>query len=132
KGDAVGDTVELQFLGGTHAGRALKVTDMHLPQIGEKGIYFVESLERQYVNPLCAWDQGHFVIVHDVQNDAEIVKTRTHQTIYGIDTKRTTQVRGVNRGAAAGVRLSPQIADEKPLGVDDFKQNIQSLLAGGR
>ncbi|MEZ5584913.1 MAG: hypothetical protein R3F37_21010 [Candidatus Competibacteraceae bacterium] len=44
KGDAVGDTVELLFLGGTHGGRTLKVTDMHLPPIGEKGIYFVESL----------------------------------------------------------------------------------------
>jgi hypothetical protein len=132
KGDAVGDTVELQFLGGTHGGRTLKVTDMHLPQIGEKGIYFVESLERQYVNPLCAWDQGHFVIERELQHDTEIVKTRTRQMIYGVDTNRSTQVRGLNRGVASGVRLSPQITTEKPLGVEDFKQQLRTLLVGSQ
>jgi len=128
KGDPVEGTLELQFLGGTYGGRTLKVTDMHLPKIGEKGIYFVESLEQQYVNPLCAWDQGHFVIERELQNDTEIVKTRTRQMIYGIDTNHSTQARGLNRGVASGVRLSPQITAEKPLDVEDFKQHLRILL----
>jgi hypothetical protein len=130
KGEAVGDTVELQFLGGTFGDRALKVTDMHLPQIGEKGIYFVESLERQYVNPICAWDQGHFLIERDVQNDTEIVKTRARQPIYGIEATRSVQGRGLSQGVAAGVRLRQQVADEKPVDVEDFKWHLRTLLAG--
>ncbi|MEZ5584914.1 MAG: hypothetical protein R3F37_21015 [Candidatus Competibacteraceae bacterium] len=84
------------------------------------------------MNPLCAWDQGHFVIERDLQNDAEIIKTRTRQPIYGIDTTRSIQSSGVNPGVAAGVRLSPQIADEKPLELESFKQHLRHLLAGAQ
>src|SRR2546422_8507486 len=44
KGTAGGRTVVLRYLGGTVGDTTLKVSDLVLPDMGEKGVYFVESL----------------------------------------------------------------------------------------
>ena len=62
KGEYAGSTLELRFLGGTVGTARLEVTDMLVPQVAERGIYFVESLSAPQVNPLVGWSQGHFLI----------------------------------------------------------------------
>ncbi len=55
KGNLDGDRVTLFFLGGVADGVALRVSDLLIPELGEQGIYFVESLSRPLVNPLVGW-----------------------------------------------------------------------------
>ena len=51
----------LRFLGGTVVEISLDVSESTLPEFGQKGVYFVESLDRFQVNPLYGMDQGHSV-----------------------------------------------------------------------
>ena len=67
------DTITLRFLGGTAGGRTLRVTDLHLPRRGERGIYFVESLQRNQVHPLFGWDQGSLLARRDAAGRERLV-----------------------------------------------------------
>ena len=62
KGDTPDTVLELRFLGGTVGTQRLEITDMIMPEVGESGVYFVESLHVPQVNPLVGWAQGHFLI----------------------------------------------------------------------
>ncbi len=62
KGDAGAIDIELKFLGGTLNGEVLEVNGSRLPKLGERGVYFVESLSRDLINPLLGWSQGHYLI----------------------------------------------------------------------
>ena len=65
KGDYSSDTITLSFLGGTIGDVTMAVSDMKFPKEGERGIYFVESLDRLQVHPLYGWSQGHFIVKTD-------------------------------------------------------------------
>ena len=65
KGDYSGDSLELKFMGGIFEGEIVQVSGMRIPELSEQGIYFVESLSRDLINPLIGWSQGHFLIVDD-------------------------------------------------------------------
>jgi len=63
KGNYTAPTIELGFMGGpTSNGLILQISDMRMPEVGEHGIYFVESLARQQVHPLYGWQQGHYLV----------------------------------------------------------------------
>ena len=62
KGDPGAIDIELKFLGGTLNGEVLEVNGSRLPKLGERGVYFVESLSRDLINPLLGWSQGHYLI----------------------------------------------------------------------
>lgn len=62
KGDDSITELELSFMGGQVDGRQLMVSELYLPQLGETGYYFVESLSQPMVNPLVGWSQGHFLL----------------------------------------------------------------------
>src|SRR5262245_46648073 len=57
KGAYTGRTVDLAYLGGTVGNSTMEVSDMQQPEIGEKGVYFVESMSNPPVHPLLGWDQ---------------------------------------------------------------------------
>ena len=79
KGSYSEGTLELGFAGGTLNGLTLSVSDMHMPEIGEKGIYFVESLTMELVHPLYGWHQGHFLVTEDPSDGTEkVVPVLTH------------------------------------------------------
>ena len=63
KGNYSNPTIEIGFMGGTLEGRTLTVSDMVKPEVGEQGIYFVESLGRQQVHPFYGWHQGHYLVI---------------------------------------------------------------------
>ena len=73
KGTYSQPTITLGYLGGTKNGYVLNVADMILPKIGERGIYFVESLSRQQVHPLYGWQQWHLLIFLDKNDGMEKV-----------------------------------------------------------
>ncbi len=73
KGSYTGSTVELGFMGGQSGDSTLKVYGMQMPEIGERGIYFVENLSVQQIHPLCGWQQGHCLVISDKQTGKDMV-----------------------------------------------------------
>lgn len=74
KGTYTQPTITLGYLGGMKDGYVLSVSDMRMPEMGERGIYFVESLSRQQVHPLYGWQQWHLLIYVDKTDGIEKVK----------------------------------------------------------
>ena len=73
KGSYPDNTIELGFMGGPKGDYVMAVSDMRMPEIGERGIYFVENLSVQQVHPLCGWHQGHYLVLSDPAGDGERV-----------------------------------------------------------
>lgn len=136
KGDYDAASIELKFMGGAFDGRIVQVSGLQIPQMGEQGIYFVESTSRDLINPLLGWSQGHFIII--VDDDGE-------RRISTANEKPVTEVQGVSGiplaikkpqaliqgggDAAAGVTTeSSLILIRRALSVDEFKARIQDLM----
>jgi hypothetical protein len=102
KGSTGHNTIELGFMGGPKGDFILQVSDMIMPNIGEKGIYFVESLSQQLVHPFFGWQQGHHLIVLD--------------TISGVE-------------KVVPLMPEPNVL-VAPTSVDEFKRNLQNTLKG--
>jgi len=121
------NTIELRFLGGTLPdGRGLHVSEMHYPEIGEEGIYFVESLERMQVHPLYGWNQGH-LLVHRDRSGVRRVTTHDGRPITDMkpvaDKAMDKRSSGVAEGLVFGVSADPEAGLE--IGV--FKQKLREL-----
>lgn len=132
KGDATDEVIELSFLGGQVGSRALQVSDMHMPEPGETGIYFVESLTRDQVHPLVGWAQGHFLL--DPQSSgADIVTTVEHVPVVGIAAGAAPVSMTLSKGVAKGVtvRSSQSLLEplSRPMTVDEFKQSVRVIAA---
>jgi len=91
KGNAGATDIELKFLGGSLNGEVLEVNGSRLPRLGEHGIYFVESLSRDLINPLLGWSQGHYLI----------------KTVAGIESMTTVDAKPI-------IAISPAEADSDP------------------
>ena len=135
KGDFSGDSVELKFMGGAFNGEIVQVSGMRIPQMSEQGIYFVESMSRDLINPLIGWSQGHFIIVDD--NGVRRISTAGRQPVLEVEAvskiprsikKPLTVVEG-NSDIAAGVmtETSP-IMTQRALTVEEFKSRITDLI----
>lgn len=138
KGEYSASTIELSFNGGTIGQLTLQIAGMIYPQPGDRGIYFVESLSRQQVNPLLGWSQGHFRIRPD-----RTISTERGQPVLGLAPKLNQSVGGFSRnsqvtsrhlltdGHAHGLKLGQQGATGQRK--EDFKaelrQRIQRLSA---
>jgi len=135
KGDDVGDALELRFLGGTVGTQQLQVTDMTLPQLGEMGVYFVESLNTPQVNPLVGWSQGHFLIEPQAGGE-QAVLTANHEPVLSIEAAElaplTAALNTFSKGVAKGVVVQESavaLALSRPLTVEEFKRSVRALVA---
>ncbi len=126
KGNLDSDRVTLSFLGGVADGVALRVSDLHIPELGEQGIYFVESLSQPLVNPLMGWHQGHYLIDREQGTGRAMVRTSDGKPVFDLETARAY---GISRGGgAAGVEVRPRTPLEMPMTPDDFKARIRGIL----
>ncbi len=128
KGAYPAERIELRYLGGTLGDQSLQVTDLHLPSVGDRGVFFVETLGNSPAHPLYGWDQGHYRIVRDPQGQQEIVENYRRQPIYGIDRTRMRNKSGLSTGTASGLSLEPTALGSEPLSAQDFKQELRDLL----
>ncbi|MAF33092.1 MAG: hypothetical protein QF876_02965 [Desulfobacterales bacterium] len=99
-----GNYIELGFAGGTLRGLTLSVSNMRMPEIGERGVYFVESLTQELVHPLYGWHQGHYLVVTDPAN----LQEKVVPLLTNLNVLATAQT------------------------VDEFKQNVRDIMGGGR
>jgi hypothetical protein len=133
RGQAPGETVQLRFLGGTLGGLPLAVSDMHVPALGEHGIYCVESLHRSQANPLYGWDQGQYIVRVDPTDGQEKVYTRGQQAVTGFVPEANQRAASpVSRGYALGLSVRQEGAPTQALSVEQFKQGLRDLLSRRR
>lgn len=102
KGTYADKVIELGFMGGPQGDFTLTVSDMRMPEVGENGIYFVESLSKQQVNPLYGWHQGHYLILPENPCGVEKVTPVTQ--------------------SKSALTFAPTLKD--------FKRNLKNILGG--
>ena len=135
KGNYPEPYLELKFTGGNLGGQIMEVSGLKIPEVDEQGIYFVESMSRDLINPLLGWSQGHFLIVDDNGNrrvstldSRPVTEVQSVQQIPPSIRKPQTLIDG-DADAATGVvtEVSPLMI-ERALSVDEFKLRIRSLI----
>jgi len=134
KGSYADATIELSYLGGQVGSRQMRISDMDMPNVGEVGIYFVESIGQPLISPLVGWAQGHYVI--ESANGQTVVKTASGETVIGVSSAGVAKSTEANAeqfstGIARGIvvpRAGLSTALVKPLSVDEFKRSVRDIL----
>jgi hypothetical protein len=139
KGEYPGNTITLRFLGGTVGGVTMTVSDMRLPEQGEHGIYFVESLERFQVNPLYGWSQGHFVVGRDNAGIGRVMTNRRLPVVGVTDlTPEERMIQGkerlqtLSKGVARDIVVGQEGKGSRGITVDEFKQVLHKRMEKGQ
>ena len=135
KGEYPDNIITLRFLGGTVDDVTMVVSDMQLPQEGEHGIYFVESLERFQVNPLYGWSQGHFIVERDGTGSERVMTNRglpvTGVMDYMSDEPKTPgkeRMHDLSRGVVRDLVVAQEGEDNKAMTVDEFKKGLHKRM----
>jgi len=127
KGPEIGNELELSFLGGTVEGRTLRIQAMRVPEAGEAGIYFVESVSRMQVHPLLGWSQGHYLIKRD-GDGIRRVTTPAGRPVRGVETAPDTGLRGLSGGVPRGLTVTEFGTADDALTAASFKESIRAAL----
>lgn len=139
KGQLNESEITLHFTGGRVGQRQLRIADMVIPDVGESGIYFVESLQNNLVHPLVGWSQGHFLVNHhSTQSGMLSASSPTVETASGQPVSELAARPALDPaeampllapGAAArGVQLLEAGQPQRVLTVDDFKQRVRDIV----
>jgi hypothetical protein len=129
KGESPDATIDLRFLGGSVGRRSLVVSDLHLPEPDETGIYFVESKSRSQVHPFQGWSQGHFVVRRDAKG-RERVLSRAGVPITAVRAAPPAgQPRSLAPEVARGVTADPAAPLEAALELAPFEALLRQLAA---
>ena len=135
KGEYPAQTITLRFLGGTVGNLTMAVSDIQIPRDGERGVYFVESLDRNQVHPLYGWSQGHFTVTADDTGTDRIMTSKNHPvTGLSFDAERpqptngTRRVKAFSTGVATGVTVGQNREETKGLALNAFKQALRKRL----
>jgi hypothetical protein len=140
KGSARVESIELKFLGGNLEGERLEVNGSRIPELGERGVYFVESLTQDLINPLLGWSQGQYLI--QTEDGVEQVTSVNARPIVSVAAPRSAAAAApgpATARSAARLRVAaePTVAEGLNAGVrgsDEglspraFKQQIRALL----
>ena len=128
KGDDDGELIELRYMGGLVGQLKLEVAEMDLPELGETGIYFVESTVNQQVNPLVGWGQGRFLIKVDSKTGQSSVFNSQGIPVVGLEFVPSTEAVTISSKTARGVILANQLDSDSSMeviNVEAFKQQIR-------
>jgi hypothetical protein len=126
KGTFGGRTLVLRYLGGTVGDTTLQISDLVLPDTGEKGVYFVESLARQQAHPLYGWDQGHFLVTTSKTDQTERVFSRSGKPITGF-ASAPSKASGLSMGVAMGLSVADESRSSEAMTVRNFKERVLAL-----
>lgn len=135
KGEFDPDQLELKFAGGTLNGETVEISGLVLPEVGEEGIYFVESISRNLINPLLGWSQGHYLIIE--QEGERLVNTVSQSPVTDVmavsdipqTIRRPQTLIESNTDAAVGIVSEVSALNRaRALSVDEFKDRIQGLI----
>jgi hypothetical protein len=122
KGSISSRTIDLPYLGGTVGDLTMQVSDLEPPAIGERGIYFVESIGNPPAHPLYGWEQGHFLI-----RQADRVFSHGGKAVLGLQPV-AARATGLSTGVAAGLMVGEVSSANPGLTVQQFKQKVKEVL----
>ncbi len=118
------ETLTLSFMGGVVGETTMYVEAMQYPELGERGVYFVESTTVKMVNPLLGWSQGHFKVEKDQ------VKSAKGEPIESIDDSGSVASGTLSEGLAQGVKLKAKSSSHVAgLSLLEFKAQIKAASA---
>jgi len=133
KGQSKASNVTLRYLGGIVDGVGSGVSGVELPELHERGIYFVSDMTKFSPHPLTGWGQGHFILKDSgldehVENSlgASIMKIEKNGMVKEkVNTKRqgATSRAVMAEGSEVGF-------DDSTLGItsEAFKVNIKNII----
>jgi len=131
-GDYAQDSLELSFVGGRVGIDAMQAEGSRHPKVGEKGIYFIESVSKQLVNPLVGWSQGHFLLKKNESGD-EYVMTDKNAHVMSIasesissNSRTLSSTSSLSSGVARNVIVDKQ-PSSKGMSALKFKQELKQL-----
>ncbi len=135
KGEFEEPFLELKFTGGRLGDQIMEVSGLRMPNPDEEGIYFVESVYRNLVNPLLGWSQGHYLI-YEINGKRRVrtVSERPVTDILSIQSVPTVLRRPAtlidgNTDAATGVVAPSQaLGLDQALSAESFKTKIRALM----
>jgi hypothetical protein len=127
KGEYPNDQIELSFAGGTVNGMTLSVSEMHMPEVDEKGIYFVEALSRTQVHPLYGWSQGHLLIIKDTAG-VERVTTQQMQPVMAVGPAIKSSQKQLSSGAAVELVLKEDSDSQEGMSKSQFTRKLRDML----
>jgi hypothetical protein len=126
KGHVPDRSLTLAFLGGEMAGRKLSVSNMHMPQLHERGIYFVESPARTQVHPLYGWSQGH-LLLETGSDGIDRVFTRSGRPVRGVEHTDGKRPGGLSTGVARGLLTGDRGETAGAFGSSAFKRLLRAM-----
>lgn len=146
KGTWPEDSIVLRFKGGQVEEMQLEIPGLIYPELGEQGIYFVESIENTQFNPLLGWSQGHFKIGKD-KDGHERIRTAKGKPVINIDETVESQsalyekgllrasrpsasrhaTDGLSEGRALGVYVGDAAALDAAMTKQAFKRKIRQM-----
>ena len=135
KGEYDETLLELKFTGGRLGGQIMEISGLRIPSPNEEGIYFVESVNRNLVNPLLGWSQGHYLIYEQngerkvsTVNDRPVTDVLSTQSV-PVALRRPVSVIDGDTAPATGVVASSQTLDsDQGLTTESFKAKIRALV----
>ncbi len=132
KGPAVDDRIRLYFLGGAVGDRIVEVGGMRVPAVGERGLYFVESLARRQVHPFYGWDQGRLRILPGPGGVDRVVSADGRPVVGLAPPNAIRRPRGaLSEGVADELELDVGARLEDALSAAELKAQLRGRLAGG-
>lgn len=144
KGSNPTHTLTLHFAGGSVGDIRLEIAAMNYPNIGEQGIYFVQTGSDKFINPLIGWSQGHFLMQEDSSGDMRVM-TYDNSPVMSVETETTPDDMHLNEehlikdtdihhepfshGTAQGLRLGKvKNRMQDAMKVNDFKSSLRTKL----
>jgi hypothetical protein len=135
KGSFSEQFLELKFTGGSLNGQVMEVSGLRMPALDEEGIYFVESISRDLINPLIGWSQGHYIINADegerrisTVDRMPVTEVLPTGTIPRAIKRPLTIIDGDSDPAAGIVTEASPLLIDRAMTVEDFKARIRTLV----
>lgn len=123
---SAGDIITLRFTGGSVDGETLDV-GVRVPDLDERGIYFVEQVSPGLINPLLGWEQGHFIV-----NGSGAVVAGNSLSVEKVELQSSSGSSQISAGVAYGIStlLKSESGAElaTPMSATEFKQKILELV----
>ncbi|MEX2130711.1 MAG: hypothetical protein WD772_04440, partial [Pseudohongiellaceae bacterium] len=135
KGDYDSDSLELKFMGGIANGRIMEVSGLRMPALGETGIYFVESLSTNLINPLLGWSQGHYLVQEDddgilritTTDNAPVTEIQPVSQVPLLIRRPQAMLEGQTDAAAGIVTEASVLMIDRAMEVEEFKSRLRDL-----
>lgn len=131
----------LRFRGGRIGDVIETVAGSPIPEPGDRGIYFVESVDRFLVNPLYGWEQGLVRVLRTADGSNRVYTSRRHPIVAvevpAAPTEPAARAQAregivTSTGVALGIRADARAPPAQALRVEDFEAALAARLGAVR